>query len=178
MINISKKDTAYKDTLSPLMHSSNSSTVTRVADFSGFTKGGNYYLYIQSVGNSYTFSINKNANQAAAKAALKGFYYIRSSMPLEEQYAGKWHRPAGHRLRHGSPRQPAPRPPAKGFAGSVEIGAAFRCRRTSAARAPRAAAPPEGARAPAPDRRTGEPARPSASGMARSLRPASPRRVT
>ena len=78
------------------MHSSNSSTTTRIADFSEFTKNGNYYLYIPDVGNSYTFSINKNTNSAAAKAALKGFYYIRSDMPLEEQYAGKWHRPAGH----------------------------------------------------------------------------------
>ena len=96
VINTQKKDTAYKDTLSPLMHSSNSSTITRIADFSEFTKNGNYYLYIPNVGNSYMFSIGKNANHAAAKAVLKGFYYIRSDMPLEEQYAGKWHRPAGH----------------------------------------------------------------------------------
>ncbi len=96
IINNVKNDTAYKDTLSPLMHSSNSSTITRIADFSEFTKPGNYYIYIPDVGSSYTFSISKNANQSAAKAALKGFYYIRSNMPLEEQYAGKWARPAGH----------------------------------------------------------------------------------
>src|SRR3982751_3049221 len=96
VINNAKKDTAYKDTLSPLMHSANSSTITHIADFSEFTKAGNYYIYIPDVGNSYTFSISKDANHAAAKAALKGFYYIRSDMPLEEQYAGKWHRPAGH----------------------------------------------------------------------------------
>lgn len=96
VINKAKKDTAYRDTLSPTMHSTNSSTITRIADFSAFAKEGNYYLYIPDVGNSYPFSISKNANQAAAKAALKGFYYIRSNMPLEEQYAGKWHGPAGH----------------------------------------------------------------------------------
>jgi len=96
VINKAKKDTAYRDTLSSIMHSTNSSTITRIADFSAFAKEGNYYLYIPDVGNSYPFSISKNANQAAAKAALKGFYYIRSNIPLEEQYAGKWHRPAGH----------------------------------------------------------------------------------
>src|SRR6478752_6704397 len=96
VINAQKKDTAYKDTLSLLMHSPNSSTITRIADFSEFTKNGNYYLYIPTAGNSYMFSIGKNANHAAAKEVLKGFYYIRSDMPLEEQYAGKWHRPAGH----------------------------------------------------------------------------------
>src|SRR3954451_11698629 len=82
VINVQKKDTAYKDTLSPLMHSSNSSTITRIADFSEFTKNGNYYIYIPDVGNSYTFRIGKDANLAAAKAVLKGFYYIRSDMPL------------------------------------------------------------------------------------------------
>jgi endoglucanase len=111
VINTTRKDTAYKDTLSPLMHSANSSTITRIADFSEFTKAGNYYIYIPDVGNSYTFSINKDANHAAAKAALKGFYYIRSNIPLEEQYAGKWHRPAGHPdtavLVHSSAASPA-----------------------------------------------------------------------
>jgi endoglucanase len=29
-------------------------------------------------------------------AGLKGYYYQRVSMPLEEKYAGKWHRSAGH----------------------------------------------------------------------------------
>src|SRR3954465_4844595 len=53
IINAQKKDTAYKDTLGELMHSRNSSTVTRIADFSEFTKNGNYYIYIPGVGNSY-----------------------------------------------------------------------------------------------------------------------------
>ncbi|TKK71536.1 cellulase [Ilyomonas limi] len=96
IINKAKNDTAYKDTLSQSLQSHNSSTTTRIADFSELYKKGNYYLYIPNVGNSYTFTISNNANGAAAKAALKGFYYIRSNIPLEEQYAGKWHRPAGH----------------------------------------------------------------------------------
>src|SRR6478735_1716228 len=87
VINTTKKDTAYKDTLSQPMQSLNSSTITRIADFSAFTKEGNYYISIPDVGNSYTFSIDKNANHAAAKAALKGYYYIRSNIPLEEKYA-------------------------------------------------------------------------------------------
>ena len=96
VINSAKSDTAYRGSLSASMKSHNSSTVTHIADFSSFAKDGNYFLYIPDIGNSYTFSIHKNANHIAAKAALKGFYYIRSNMPLEEKYAGKWHRDAGH----------------------------------------------------------------------------------
>ena len=96
LINKVNNDTAFNGTLSRQMQSHNSSTITRIADFSVFTKDGSYYIYIPNVGNSYPFTIHPNANHAAAKAALKGYYYIRSNMPLEEQYAGKWHRPAGH----------------------------------------------------------------------------------
>ncbi|MDR1937328.1 MAG: glycoside hydrolase family 9 protein [Tannerellaceae bacterium] len=31
-----------------------------------------------------------------ALAGLKAFYYQRASTPIEEKYAGQWHRPAGH----------------------------------------------------------------------------------
>ncbi len=30
------------------------------------------------------------------KAAIKAFYYQRAGMPIEEKYAGKWHRSSGH----------------------------------------------------------------------------------
>ena len=96
LINTHTHKSVYKGNLSKLMQSANSSTRTKIADFSSFTKEGDYEVTIPGVGNSYTFSITKNANLPAAKAALKGFYYIRSDMPLEEPFAGKWHRPAGH----------------------------------------------------------------------------------
>ena len=42
------------------------------------------------------FLSGRSVNQEAAKASLKGFYFIRSDMPLEEKFAGKWSRAAGH----------------------------------------------------------------------------------
>lgn len=69
---------------------------TRVADFSTFKKTGTYVVEIPGLGQSYPFQIKKEVHQAAAVAALKGFYYQRVSTALPEQYAGKWHRPAGH----------------------------------------------------------------------------------
>ena len=53
-------------------------------------------LRVSGLGYSYPFTIAKNANRSVAKASLKGYYFQRVSMPLEEKYAGKWSRPAGH----------------------------------------------------------------------------------
>ena len=69
---------------------------TRVADFSDFSKPGVYVVDIPGVGHSYTFEIGPDVHQDVAAAAIKGFYYQRVSADLPEQYAGKWHRPAGH----------------------------------------------------------------------------------
>jgi len=69
---------------------------TRVADFSDFSEPGVYVVDIPGVGHSYTFEIGPDIHQDVAAAAIKGFYYQRISTDLPEQYAGKWHRPAGH----------------------------------------------------------------------------------
>ena len=97
IINTENNKVVYKGSLGELRQSRNSSTQTRIIDFSAFVKPGNYKINVPSVGDSYSFTIGANANHPAAVASLKGFYFIRSDMPLEEEYAGKWHRAAGHR---------------------------------------------------------------------------------
>ncbi len=42
------------------------------------------------------FRVADDANREAAVATIKGYYYQRSSIPLEEKHAGKWHRSTGH----------------------------------------------------------------------------------
>ncbi len=96
IINNKDNKTVYTGRLSKQLQSHNSSTQTRIADFSGFTKEGDYRIIIPNIGDSYSFTITKNANHQVAVASLKGFYFMRSNMPLEERYAGKWHRAAGH----------------------------------------------------------------------------------
>ncbi len=96
LINRQNNAVVYKGKLGKLRQSHNSSTQTRIADFSAYTKPGNYVINIPDVGISYPFVISVNANHSAALASLKGFYYIRSSISLDEKYAGKWHRAAGH----------------------------------------------------------------------------------
>ncbi|WP_121356259.1 glycoside hydrolase family 9 protein [Flavisolibacter nicotianae] len=73
-----------------------SSTITRTADFSAFTKKGRYVVSVPGVATSYAFTIGDNVHDNAAKTVLKAFYFIRSDMPLEKKFAGKWNRPAGH----------------------------------------------------------------------------------
>lgn len=97
----------FKGKLNQKKASRNSSLQTQTADFSALTKAGNYVLKVEGLSEpSYAFSIRERVGLSAAKSSLKAFYYQRVSMPLEERYAGKWQRPAGHRddkiLIHGS----------------------------------------------------------------------------
>jgi endoglucanase len=96
ILRLNTADTVYKNKLGEIRQSSNSSLKTRLADFSAFQQKGNYVLFIPGIGTSYPFKIDNNIHTAAAKSVLKGFYFQRVSMPLEEKYAGKWHRSAGH----------------------------------------------------------------------------------
>lgn len=90
------KDTLFKGTLSAEMQSRNSSTKTKVADFSELQKPGTYFIIVPGIGHSYVFDVRNDVNHPAAVAALKGYYFQRASMPLDEKYAGKWRRSAGH----------------------------------------------------------------------------------
>ncbi len=96
IVSADKKDTVFKGELRPPVQSSYSPAVTRIADFSSFTQTGKYIVYVKGLPSSAIFSVNDNVFEALTAAALKGFYYQRSAMPLEEKYAGQWKRPAGH----------------------------------------------------------------------------------
>jgi len=96
LLSADTKDTLYEGVLSRPIQSNNSALTTRLAVFSEFTRAGKYVIAITGAGNSCPFSITENVNRAAAIAALKGFYFQRSSMPLGTKYAGQWSRPAGH----------------------------------------------------------------------------------
>ena len=89
------KDTFFTGLLSEEKQSAYSSTKTRIADFSSFTRPGKYKV-VNGSNHSYPFEIKSNVNRTAAVAVLKGFYYQRASMPLAEKYAGKWQRAGFH----------------------------------------------------------------------------------
>jgi endoglucanase len=89
-------DTLFKGKLSEEKASKNSTTITKIADFSALKTKGSYVVLVPGIGHSYIFEIGNNIYHNVAVASLKGYYYQRVSMPLEERYAGKWHRSAGH----------------------------------------------------------------------------------
>ncbi|MDQ2718726.1 MAG: glycoside hydrolase family 9 protein [Bacteroidota bacterium] len=90
------RDTFFAGTLSEEKQSAYSSTKTRIAIFSRLTNKGSFVVCVPGIGNSYIFEINNDVLKKAGIATLKGYYYQRASMPLEEKYAGKWHRSSGH----------------------------------------------------------------------------------
>jgi endoglucanase len=68
----------------------------KFADFSGLTAPGTYVLAVDDAKASCEFEIRQNLYADALKASLKTYYFIRASMDIDEKYAGKWHRKAGH----------------------------------------------------------------------------------
>jgi endoglucanase len=91
-----KNDTVFIGNIGNEMASRNSSLTCRALDLSAVTQSGKYIIAIPGVNNSYPFAISDFPLRSTAIASLKAFYYQRVSMPLEERYAGKWARPAGH----------------------------------------------------------------------------------
>ncbi len=89
-------DTVYRGQLAAVRQSRNSSLQTRIADFSALTQTGSFQVVAGSSRRSYIFRIEEKVHHPAAVASLKAFYYQRASMALEEVYAGKWSRAAGH----------------------------------------------------------------------------------
>lgn len=90
------RDTFFSGELSASRRSAYSNTITRLADFSPLKKHGSYVVLIPGIGHSYVFRIANDVMQETAAATLKGFYFQRVSMPLEQSFAGKWHRSQGH----------------------------------------------------------------------------------
>jgi endoglucanase len=96
VIRKNKPDTVYRGFLSSTHHSLNSSLITRIADFSTLSQTGVFELAVPGSCTSYPFRIEHKVHHQAAVASLKAFYFLRASMNLEPEYAGKWSRKAGH----------------------------------------------------------------------------------
>lgn len=67
-----------------------------LVDFSDLKVPGTYSIKVGGQIVRSDLKITDKTFEDVTKAALKWFYYQRASMALEETYAGKWKRPAGH----------------------------------------------------------------------------------
>lgn len=90
------RDTVFRGTLGKPVMSNHSSIITRQADFSALKLSGSFVVVAQGLSPSPVFRISGNVLTGVSASTLKAFYYQRVSMPLEEKYAGRWHRSAGH----------------------------------------------------------------------------------
>lgn len=88
--------TIFEGTLSKQYTWDLAGETVRIADFTTFKTPGNFSVYIEGLGYSYPFEIQKKVLADAFKASMKSLYYQRASTPLEKQYAGTWNRNAGH----------------------------------------------------------------------------------
>lgn len=73
-----------------------SGNTIREADFSSFTKQGEYQICINENEFSLPFVINDTPYNGLADAALKSYYYARCGVDNKEQFGGKWNWTAGH----------------------------------------------------------------------------------
>lgn len=92
----SNKKTVFTGELQTSQKAALSGKYTSIANFTAFTRPGKYVLSVPGLGESYTFEIKPSVHKTVAGGTIKAFYFQRTSIPLEEKYAGKWHRPAGH----------------------------------------------------------------------------------
>lgn len=68
----------------------------QIGDFTAFSSEGKYRIELEDGAISYSFQIGKDIMDDVKKATLKSYYLHRISMPIEEKYAGIYHRPLGH----------------------------------------------------------------------------------
>ena len=68
----------------------------QLVDFSDLNTPGTYSIKVGGQVVRQDLKIAANTYEDAVKASLKWYYYQRASMALEESYAGKWARAAGH----------------------------------------------------------------------------------
>ncbi|HEY0655785.1 MAG TPA: glycoside hydrolase family 9 protein [Chryseosolibacter sp.] len=90
-----RKKKYFSGKLSAVKASSFSPAKTRIADFSEFKTKGAFVVVVPGLGYSYPFEIKANVHHEVAKASIKSYYFQRFSIPLLEEFAGKWKRAAG-----------------------------------------------------------------------------------
>jgi endoglucanase len=67
-----------------------------LADFSGLQLAGSYLLSVNEAMEDFRFEIKENLYQDAFVSVLKSYYFQRTGINIDEKYAGKWNRKAGH----------------------------------------------------------------------------------
>jgi endoglucanase len=89
-------DTVFAGTLGTAQNWPHSGETVKLINFTAFQGTGEYTIVVPDLGQSHPFFIKDYVHQDLSAAAIKGYYFQRASTALNEAYAGKWNRPAGH----------------------------------------------------------------------------------
>ena len=87
-------DTVFAGTLGAQATWGPSGEDVRQATFTPLTAPGTYVLDIPGVGRSHPFRVGAGVHDAVARAALKSYYFQRTSAPVLPAHGGAWARPA------------------------------------------------------------------------------------
>jgi len=96
VIEIDSRDVVLEEQLSPAKLWPYSGEHVQQADFSALTKKGRYFLQVKGHAQSYVFNISDAPFQDVHKAAIKGFYFNRSGMAIDNATGGFHARAGGH----------------------------------------------------------------------------------
>lgn len=97
IIDTVSSETVYEGQLSDLMTWSPASDLQfKLADFSEFQTPGQYQIKVAGVVDSHEFKIGDDIYLGLHDAALRYYYYNRSSTDIVEPFAQGWPRAAGH----------------------------------------------------------------------------------
>ncbi|MDQ2078496.1 glycoside hydrolase family 9 protein [Marinimicrobium sp. ABcell2] len=86
----------YSGRLSASSTWDHSGETVKIADFSDFSRTGEYRIRVEGLPDSHPFSIAPDVYVDVNDASLKAFYFNRASTELLEEHAGIYARPAGH----------------------------------------------------------------------------------
>lgn len=95
IIDLRHHKTVFTGRLASGQQSLTSDITGYAAEFSALKNNGHYAIRYKG-NNLDSFYIQSSVYNALNIGAIKSYYYQRVSMPLLPQYAGKWHRGAGH----------------------------------------------------------------------------------
>jgi len=96
LVDSKTKEVIYEGQLSDSQTWKLAGEKVQIADFSEIKTEGSYQILVDNFGFSYPFKIKKNVLDTAFIGSIRGMYYQRVSIPLDEKHAGKWHREMAH----------------------------------------------------------------------------------
>ena len=86
----------FKTIPGPVVYWDKSGDAVSIIDFSSIKIPGKYTLILPGLNEGFEITIADQPFTELSKAALKSFYYNRTSMPIDSQFGGIWARPSGH----------------------------------------------------------------------------------